>query len=304
MKKKIIVLGGKGQLATCIRKMTMVNYNTHEFVFLGHDEVDITNYKQLDGYIGSRHEEISAVINCAAYTNVNKANEDGDTCRAINELGVQFIVSICRQYNIPLVHISTNYIFDGMSLNPYKEDDVPNPINEYGNSKYMGEKIIQKSGYEKYVIIRTGWVFSPYGQNFFTKIMKKLEGKERINLPHNFFGTPTSGLDLADFVLEMTFKLIRDRLSYKIYNFTNSGLCSWYDFGKTIAMFTGHELMGVYPIQDANHNDVNRPQNSTLDLSRTIQETGRVPKHWIHGVIDVIRKSEYSHEYRLPLICY
>lgn len=295
-KKKVIVFGGKGQLGQCIKSL---DYATYDFIYLGHNDVDITYEKQVDDYISPIKDDVIAVINCAAYTDVAGAEREKGAALQVNSMGAYNIARVCARLDIPLVHISTNYIFDGKQLNPYKETDAPAPINEYGRTKYAGEMLIESSGC-KYVIIRTGWVYSQFGSNFLTKILKRLDGNEIIYLPVEDIGTPTSGLELAAFVLDMMKKLITDRLEHKVYNFTNSGVCSWYDFGKMIAMFSGFEYKTIIPTTEQKDNGVHRPQNSALDLTRTIQLNGyRVPKHWTIALMELLRYG--THIFTLPI---
>lgn len=294
-KKRVIVFGGHGQLGQCIKSLDYVAY---DFVYLGHNDVDITYERQVEDYISPIKDDVIAVINCAAYTDVAGAENQRKSAIQVNSLGTFNVARVCKKYDIPLVHISTNYIFDGKQVSPYKETDEPRPINEYGRTKYAGELLIESTGC-KYVIIRTGWIYSQFGSNFLTKILKKLDGNDPIYLPTQDIGAPTNGMDLARFVIDMMKKLITNNLEHTVYNFTNSGVCSWYDFGKMIAMFSDHELKTIVPVTDPTDLRVHRPQNSALDLTRVTNMNRCAPKHWVIALMETLKYGKYN--FKLPI---
>lgn len=219
---KVIVTGAKGMLgqdlcpiledAGCFVIETDVN------------TLDITNQDMTNSIIDSEHPDL--VIHCAAYTNVDKAEEDIETAEKINVLGTENIAKICGQLEIPLVYISTDYVFDGNSQSPYKTTDKPNPINNYGLTKLRGEKAVKKYC-TKYYIARTSWLYGIHGKNF-VETMLSLKDKPEIKVVDDQIGCPTWTIELANGILKLLQK------PYGTYHICGSGSTSWYNFAKEI----------------------------------------------------------------------
>ena len=231
---RILVTGANGQLGSELKDLSS-RYPNNTFAFTDVAELDICNHTAVKEFIVKN--EINIIINCAAYTAVDKAEEQFELSNKINHLAVKNFASIAKEYNIKLIHISTDYVFDGTNHVPYQETDKPNPQSVYGQTKLDGELAIQKINPASTIIIRTSWVYSNYGNNF-VKTMLRL-GKERneLGVIVDQIGTPTYARDLAKTILE-----IFPKINYKnveVFHFSNEGVCSWYDFANAIFEIKG-----------------------------------------------------------------
>jgi dTDP-4-dehydrorhamnose reductase len=225
----ILVTGSKGQLGSEFKDLES-QYKRYSFYFTDSDNLDITDHKKVKKYC--LENKIKIIINCAAYTAVDKAESDVELCDAINHLAVADFAQIAKENNIKLIHISTDYVFDGKAHKPYNETDIPNPQSVYGKTKLAGEAAMLNINPANSIIIRTSWVYSSYGNNF-VKTMLRL-GKERDELGVIFdqVGTPTYAKDLAKCILDIIPQL--NNKDVEVYHYTNEGVCSWYDFAKAI----------------------------------------------------------------------
>jgi dTDP-4-dehydrorhamnose reductase len=236
---RILVTGKNGQLGQSIYKIVNTandgNLPPNEFIFVGREELDLSSESSISHYF-DRSNKFDVIINCAAYTAVDKAEEEQDLANQVNHLGVKQLAQIAKTQQAKLIHISTDYVFDGESDKPYIETDETNPINVYGRTKLAGEKALQAVMPMNAVIIRTSWVYSEYGNNF-VKTMFRL-GKERdeLNVVSDQIGSPTYVTDLAGAILEIIknkeFKEISQ--ATQIYHYSNKGEISWCDFAKEI----------------------------------------------------------------------
>ncbi len=226
MLKKVLVTGSNGQLGSTIKELS-INHDIN-FVFASSSELDITNKKQLV----SLFNEISFdyCINCAAYTKVDKAEQEIEKAYSINSEAVKNLALNCSQHNVILIHISTDFVFDGEKESPYIEADATNPINVYGKSKLQGEKHIQEI-LENYFIFRTSWLYSKYGNNFVKTIIRLSKEKEEINIVSDQIGSPTNAEDLAIFILRI---IKQESTHYGLYHFSNNDDTSWYGFAQKI----------------------------------------------------------------------
>ena len=274
----ILVTGSNGQLGSELREL--VNHST--FHFTDRSTLDITDKNTIKDFC--LDNDIEMIVNCAAYTAVDKAEEDEVNANAINHLAVKYMAETAKEYNIKLIHISTDYVFNGENYKPYTEDDATNPQSVYGKTKLLGEKAIQDINPAGAIIIRTSWVYSSFGNNF-VKTMLRL-GKERDELGVIFdqIGTPTYAKDLATAILQIlqiiqTSQLPRQEMplgyniqnstsSTEIYNFSNEGVASWYDFAKTIFELSNIECQ-VNPIETKDYpTPATRPHYSLLNKAK------------------------------------
>ncbi len=231
--KNILVTGANGQLGACFKKISG-NYPDFNFVFKSSSEADITeksNLKKL--FSGMKFEW---VINCAAYTNVEKAESEKDKAYRINAEGAKNLAEVCNEFGAILIHFSTDYVFDGKSEKPYQEIDTTNPINVYGASKFKGEQFISEV-LKEHFIFRTSWLYSEFGHNFYKTILRKIDEQAELNITTSQTGTPTNANDLAEFVLEI---IVSENKDFGLYHFSNLGEATWYEFAKTILEFTGN----------------------------------------------------------------
>jgi dTDP-4-dehydrorhamnose reductase len=226
----ILVTGSNGQLAREIRSLSK-EYKDN-FFFTKRQELDITQKKDIRDFI--EKNSIDLIINSSAYTAVDRAEKEKEVANLVNSIGVQNLAEIAKAKSIVLIHISTDYVFDGKNYKPYIETDTPNPQNIYGQTKLKGEEAFRRVGTEG-IIIRTSWVYSEYSNNF-VKSMLRLKKRGELNIIFDQIGTPTYAKDLARVILEIIdrdFKKLKS-LKGEIYHFSNEGVASWFDFAKAI----------------------------------------------------------------------
>ena len=225
----ILVTGSNGQLGSELKDLIALNSND-KFIFTDVEELDICNHKAVEDFIIENN--INTIINCAAHTAVDKAEEQFELADAINNLAVENFAQLAKKHRIALVHVSTDYVFDGTNHKPYVETDTPNPQSVYGKTKLDGEHAIQDINPANTIIIRTSWVYSNYGNNFVKTMLRLGKEKEELGIIYDQIGTPTYAGDLAKAILEILPKLKNDKVA--VYHYSNQGVCSWYDFAQAI----------------------------------------------------------------------
>jgi dTDP-4-dehydrorhamnose reductase len=258
--KKILVSGSNGQLGSELKELS-IRTNDFRFIFLSREELSISDPVALKNIF--ELERPSFFINCAAYTAVDKAETEKEIAEEINGKAVGAIASLCNEYGCKLIHISTDYVFNGQGNTPLKEDDPVDPINTYGATKLSGERLAML--YTDPVIIRTSWVYSAYGNNF-VKTMKRLMGeKESLGIVSDQVGSPTYAADLAEAIME----IIRSgKWEPGIYNYSNNGVISWFEFASEIKKQL-HSTCEVKPISTAQFpTPAKRPSYSVLDKTK------------------------------------
>lgn len=266
--KKILVTGANGQLGQAIHEIS-TNYKELEFVFVSRNELDITNQELVKNYF--ENNVFDAVVNCAAYTAVDLAESDIANARLINATATQYLAEITANKNIPFIHISTDYVFDGTISTPRLEADPTNPIGVYGQTKLEGEDLALSINPQT-IIIRTAWVYSKYGKNFVKTMLWLFKEKEEIGVIDDQIGSPTNAVDLADAIAQM---LSKDNLVYGIYNYSNEGKCSWFEFASKIKALTNSSII-INPIPTTSYpTPAKRPAYSLLDKSK-IKETYQI----------------------------
>ena len=226
---KVLVLGSKGQLGRCLNdQLDSTDFNV---IYTSRELVDITNFEETKSKIFDFFPDI--VINATGYTAVDRAEEEQEMANIINHLAVANLANICKQLDSWLIHISTDYVFDGNSDIPYIEDDKKNPQNIYGETKLNGELAIQSLGC-KHIIIRTAWVFSEYGNNFLKTMLRLGEDRDELSIVGDQVGSPTYAQDLAKVIVIITNRLKEDSFAPGIYHYCGFTPCSWYQFAKLI----------------------------------------------------------------------
>ena len=267
--KNILVTGANGQLGACFKKISG-NYSEFNFVFKSSSEADITDKPKLEKLFSEI--KFDWVINCAAYTNVEKAEAEEEKAFKINATGAKNLAEVCSENQAILFHFSTDYVFDGKAEEPYEETDRTNPINVYGASKLKGEQLIAEI-LKEHFIFRTSWLYSEFGHNFYKTILRKIEEKAELNITTSQTGTPTNANDLAEFVLEI---IVSENKDFGLYHFSNLGQATWYDFAKAILEFTGNS--GEIVLNKSNNfkTIAARPAYSVLDKSK-LQQTFQQP---------------------------
>lgn len=277
--KKIAILGANSQLGQTLKVLS--KNEEHEFIFLSRKDLDITDKKALSEIF---HQlEVHYCINCAAYTDVEGAEKNAKEAFSINAEGVKKISETCQAYNVKLIHISTDYVFDGKQDIPYLSTDAANPINEYGKSKLKGELYIQDQ-LKHYYIIRTSWLYSLFGKNFLKSIIKKINNDAVLNITTEEVGTPTSCVDLSKFILHL---INDDSMPYGIYNFSANGSTTWFGFAQEIVKcFNPKKLDKVTPIGKFEA-FAKRPRFSVLNLHKTESHYKKIP-NWQKSVMAMV----------------
>lgn len=277
MGHKILITGGNGQLAQALAQV--FTDNNHEFLAPGSDVLDITNYQSMLNYLNQH--PVDFWINAAAYTDVNRAETEQERAYKVNSLALRMIADICRDLNIFLIHISTDYVFDGNSKCPYSENASPNPLNNYGLSKLLGEFNILNSQIPA-LILRSSWIYSNSGKNFFLTMTKLLSNSRQIKIVNDQIGSPTYAPDLAQAILQLIQSPQLLSISRaEIINFANQGQCSWYDFTVQIQQrlnFFDSELLAIS--SEEFPSPAKRPLFSVLDCSKIRQRFGIIPRYW------------------------
>lgn len=277
----ILITGCDGQLGSEIRLLEK-EYGTHIFFNTDKNELDITNQLAVNGFIN--RNEIDGVINCAAYTAVDKAENDWKMCTALNTEAPAYIAAAIEKRGGWLVHISTDYVFNGKKHTPYVENDTPCPDSVYGSTKLAGELGASKLC-SRTMIIRTAWLYSTFGNNF-VKTMIRL-GRERSELGVVFdqIGTPTYARDLARTIL----MVIEQGVKPGVYHYSNEGVCSWYDFTKAIHRIAGIRTCNVKPIHtDEYPTPASRPAYSVLDKTKIKETLGITVPYWEESLEECI----------------
>jgi len=258
----ILITGVNGQLGSEIRALSL-NYN-YNYYFTTKDELDITNINEIEEFVQSH--SITNIINCGAYTAVDKAESDIKIADKINHLGVKYLAQISKKYNISLIHISTDYVFDGKNYKPYIEDDKTNPNSVYGKTKLDGENAIKHINPKNSIIIRTSWVYSSYGNNFVKTMLKLGRERDSLNVIFDQVGTPTYARDLAKVILDILPQIKSDKV--EIYNYSNEGVLSWYNFAKEIMKMAKIDCE-ISPIETKDYpTPASRPHYSLLNKSK------------------------------------
>lgn len=281
---KILITGAKGQLGTEMRNILETEI-PGQTIYTDIQELDLTDAKSVSSFVIKN--EITHIVNCAAYTAVDKAEEDKALCAAINIDAVKNIANAADTVGAKVIHISTDYVFDGTAHRPYKESDKVNPISQYGTTKRTGETALIAL-VPDCIIIRTAWLYSPYGNNF-VKTMIRL-GKERptLKVVSDQIGTPTYARDLAKAIYQI---LTSHQWVEGIYHFTDEGACSWYDFTKAIHRIAGIKGCDVIPIPTEDYpTPAARPAYSILDKSRIKATYDISIPHWEESLADCIKR--------------
>jgi len=288
---KILVLGCKGQLGRCLNDQRI--NSEHEVIYTSRKKIDIADFEQTKNQILKISPDL--IINATAYTAVDKAEGDHETADLINHLAVRNIANICSQQGCWLIHVSTDYVFDGNCKVPYKEDDQTNPQGAYGETKLKGELAIQSSGC-KHIIIRTAWVFSEYGNNFLKTMLRLGAERDELSIVGDQIGCPTYAQDIARSIIEIVPQL-NSRKDNGIYHYCGNQPCSWYDFANAIfdqAMTNNLKIPSIVNSIEtsAYPTPAKRPSFSVLDCSKIENEYGVLSSNWKVGISQAIRKLE------------
>ena len=286
---RILVLGSNGQLGQCLNDQ--LSNKEYDVVYTSRDQIDIADFE------GTRDEIVDIspdiIINSTAYTAVDSAEKQQEVADVVNHLAVSNLANICSKLDCWLIHVSTDYVFDGSSKVPYREDDQTSPQGVYGKTKLKGELAIQSSGC-RYLIFRTAWVFSEYGSNFLKTMLHLGNERDELSVVSDQIGCPTYAQDIAKTIASAVYSLETSELTSGLYHYCGDQPCSWYGFAK--AIFKEAELLRintpnvVHAIKTlAYPTPASRPAFSVLDCSRIKNEFGVIPSDWREGIRDVLK---------------
>jgi dTDP-4-dehydrorhamnose reductase len=282
----VLVFGASGQLGHCLKAVSSKN-GFKGLVFPAEDQADILDLEKLEKLFNEYRPTFA--INCAAYTAVDKAEDDVDLCRRINRDGAENLAKLCDQYGSTLIQVSTDFIFEGNSVTPLSEDDIAEPVNVYGLTKLEGEQAVIAAT-EKYYILRTSWLYSEYGNNFVKTMIRLGNEKDELKIIADQVGTPTYAIDLAGCIL----KIIEiDNKEYGIYHYSNEGVTSWYDFAMGIFDIDKIDVK-VYPVRTSEYvTRAVRPGFSVMDKTKVKKTFGIEVPYWrksLEKCIEVLNK--------------
>ena len=281
----ILVTGGNGQLGSEIKELS-ISCTNGSFFFTDVSDLDITNYTAVAAFI--KTNSIDVIVNCAAYTAVDKAESEPELADAINHLAVKNLAIIARERGAKLIHISTDYVFDGTGHKPYVETDTPNPQSVYGQTKLDGELAMQAINPANSIIIRTSWVYSNFGSNFVKTMLRIGQERKEISVVSDQVGSPTYAGDLAKVLLEILPKINSEQVA--IYHFANLGNCSWSEFAKAIFKIKGMDVK-VHPITTSQYPTLaKRPQYSVLENSKIKKKFNLNMSYWVDSLKNNLEK--------------
>lgn len=271
--RTVIVFGGNSQLAQCIKQL-QANFPQFTFVFLSSSDVDISKTQLIESAFQRYRPDV--VINCAAYTLVDQAEDEQERAKLINTESPGFIAEACEKYNSLLIHISTDFVFGGNKALPLKETDATNPLSVYGRTKLDGEKEVMEKT-KRYIILRTSWLYSGYGHNFVKTMLRLGKERESLGVVVDQIGTPTYAMDLAGAILNIA---ALDTNAYGIYHYSNEGVASWFDFAHAIFRFSNIKVR-VSPLStDQFPTKAIRPAFSFMDKTKIKATFGLDIPHW------------------------
>ena len=280
---KILITGANGQLGKCIKDVS-INYPEYDFLFTGKEELDITSEDSISNLFST--QRFDYCINAAAYTHVEKAETNKKQAFLVNAKGAKYLAKQCNNNNTVLLQISTDYVFDGKKGTPYTEEDQTNPINVYGASKLEGERLVKEFS-EKYYIVRTSWLYSNYGHNFYNSITRFAKEGRDLKITTEQTGTPTNALDLSKAILKI---ISFNSNNFGVYHVSNTGKSTWYDFAKAILKNT--EQISTSKLVKVNYFSTfaARPNFSVLNTEKFTNEFGFLLPPWKKSLKKIISK--------------
>lgn len=281
----ILVTGSNGQLGSALQVLAK-QYTQYQFYFTDVAELDITDKSAIAVFVSAN--SIYAIVNCAAYTAVDKAESDLELADKINHLAVKYLAEVAKEHQCKLIHISTDYVFDGTHHIPYVETDQPNPQSVYGKTKLAGEQVLQEINPSNSIIIRTSWVYSSFGANFVKTMLKLGKERDELRVITDQVGTPTYAADLAQTILTILPHLSNEKV--EVYHYTNEGVCSWYDFAQAIFEISKIDCK-VIPITTAQYpTAAQRPHYSVLNKTQLKEKFKIEIPYWRDSLRNCLKK--------------
>lgn len=270
---RILVTGGNGQLGCSLRRVAMGSED--KYIFTDVAELDITNRDAVRRYVAEN--EVDVIVNCAAYTDVERAEEDEARAHLLNATAVGYLAEAARECDALLIHISTDYVFMGGCCGLLTEESYPQPINAYGRTKLAGEEAIKASGCH-HIILRTAWLYSEYGRNFVKTMMRLTLERDEVRVVSDQLGTPTYAVDLARAIVAI---ISKRNFREGTYHYTNLGECSWWQFAEEIARLAGHNECSVMPCTTVEYpTKARRPMSAVLDKTKFLKTFGIEIPEW------------------------
>ncbi len=274
---KVLVIGAGGQLGQCIKKI-VAQRNIADVIFPEEGVADILNVEGLTALFAQ--VKPAYVINCAAYTAVDKAEDEADLAKAVNETGAKNLAELCNQFQATLVQISTDFVFEGNEVKLLKEDDIAKPISVYGATKLDGELAVIKA-LDQHIIIRTSWLYSEFANNFVKTMLKLGADRDELNIIADQVGTPTYAIDLANAIFDI---IQNSEKKYGVYHFSNEGVTSWFDFAKAIFDVSG-TIVKVNPISTSAYpTKARRPHFSVMDKTKIKTDYNVKVPYWLDSL--------------------
>ena len=284
---KILVTGAMGQLGREISKLADSTEHTYIYTDVraheGVAELDVTDAEAVNAAV----QGVDVIVNCAAYTDVNKAESDAEAAHKVNALAPAVLAEAAKAAGAMLIHVSTDYVFDGQANVPYREDAARNPLGVYGRTKMEGEDAIVKSGC-RHLIFRTSWLYSTTGKNFFLTMSELTASKPELKVVVDQVGTPTYAYDLAYLITYIIEDNLLDRNG--VYNYSDEGVCSWYDFATEICSLLGHTCRIVPCRSEEYPTPAERPHYSVLDKSKVKRDFGIEVPYWRHSLAMAVQE--------------
>lgn len=282
-KPRILVTGSNGQLGKELKQLES-SYPQFEFIFLSREDLPIHHFELARNFFKANHPQY--LINCAAYTAVDKAESEKELAFQVNAEAVGVLAAICKENDCRFIHVSTDYVFDGTATTPYKEGSSTNPQGVYGASKLEGEKQALQLNPDS-IIIRTSWVYSEFGKNFVKTMLKLMSEKEELNVVNDQFGSPTYAADLAEAILE----IIQQPATHSgIFHYSNNGVINWHDFALAIKEISGSNCK-INPIATSQYpTPAKRPAYSVLDKTKIQESFGIKLKDWKESLLVCISR--------------
>ena len=277
---KILVTGRNSQLGKSIHRVVNNNEQNSEFIFVGREALDLSTQDSIVNYFNNN--SFDAIINCAAYTAVDNAEKEVELANYINHLAISKIAEISKKNKVKLIHISTDFVFDGVSEKAYLESDEPSPLNIYGKSKLAGEVAVCESMQKNAIIIRTSWLYSEYSNNFVNTILTKAQKFEKLSVVSDQYSSPTNAGDLANAIIQIiNHKKFRNHNQLtKIYHYSSHGMCSWFEFAREILELANIDCQ-VNPIETKDYlTAARRPKYSLLNTNKIVKDFGLEIPYW------------------------
>ena len=284
---RILVTGKNGQLGKSLHKLVSEKKYDYKFIFAGREELDLSSESNISHYFDS-NEKFDVIINCAAYTAVDKAEEEAGLANQINHLAVRQLAEIAKAQQAKLIHISTDYVFDGKKHEPYKETDATNPINVYGETKLEGEQAIQEVMLTNAIILRTSWVYSEFGNNFVDTMLRLGKERNELSIVADQYGGPTPALAIAETLVSILYKIDTTTINHLwgTYHYAGAPFVTWFEFAQEIFSKVDSDIGMKIPIlkpvdSDSYSLTAKRPRSSTMNCEKINKVFNIKPPRWI-----------------------